>query len=53
MITLATLKNADNINILYKRPTLHVPENKLMLRVLPWGTTYVVTIQRHLTKASA
>ena len=31
------------------RPTLHAPENRLMLR----GATYVVTIQRHITNAFA
>ena len=33
-----------------RRPTLHAPENRLILRALPWGATYVVTIQHHVTK---
>ncbi|ORE17624.1 hypothetical protein BCV71DRAFT_264582 [Rhizopus microsporus] len=33
-------------------PTLYAPENRLMLRTLPWGVTYVVTMQCHTTKVS-
>ena len=37
-----------------KWPTLHAlentPENRLLLRALPWAATYVVTIQLHTTK---
>ncbi|GAB2960652.1 hypothetical protein GCM10027028_66400 [Streptomyces sundarbansensis] len=30
----------------------NAPENRLILRALPWGATYVVTIQCQITKAS-
>ena len=36
-----------------KWPTLHTPENRLILRTLSWSATYAVTIQRHITNASA
>ena len=43
--------------IVDERRTLYtqenVPENRLILRALPWGATYVVTIQRQMTKVSA
>lgn len=33
--------------------TLHAPEDKLILWVLPWDTICVVTIQLHTTQAPA
>ena len=40
------------LELIDKRSTLHASENKLILRALLLGTTYVVTIQLHITNAS-
>ncbi|CEJ04074.1 hypothetical protein RMCBS344292_18043 [Rhizopus microsporus] len=41
----------DHFNL--KWQTLHTLKNRLMLGVLPWGTTCDITIQPHTTKVSA